>query len=721
MKKIYTIAFIYLLATSLYAQCWQTVSAGRDHTIAIKPNGTLWAWGYNGYGQLGDGTKVEKTAPVQIGVDSNWKTVSAGSNSSLAIKTDGTLWAWGDNLFGQLGDGSYANVRLVPTRIGTDSNWKLVSEGSQYGLAIKTDGTLWAWGDNTFGQLGNQAVFAIIPRQVGVGSDWAAISAGDVHTAAIKKDGTLWAWGFNSYGQLGDATTTSKPTPTKIGSDTNWQSIDCGSEFSLAIKTNGTLWTWGSNYFGKLGTGTFDDKNVPTQIGTSNNWKSISAGYYNAIAIKTDGTLWGWGEVIGTSNDRRNIATQIGTDTDWLTPSAGERHAFAFKTDGSLWAWGNGNWGKLGVGSYLDFSAPQPVTAPAPSGSINQFFCSATTINDLKVIGSNLKWYSTPTGGDPLQLTTPLENGKSYYASQTVSGCESATRLNVTVSVNLLPTPPPPGPSSTIFCGPSTLNNLSLVGTNINWYATSAGGAPLPLSTTLVDGTHYFASQTINGCESSSRLEIVTNAEITPAPTYIASIREVCGEFNIYSVFSVLYNPVYLTPTGGSRIPIQTKVIDGNTYYVSEVGKCGESLARTKTVIKINRTPSPISLANEKWISIFAGDDFSEAVRDDGTRWYWGSNLNGSDIPNPVRSSDSWRFITGNSDNTMGIQTNGTLWLNNRQVGNQIDWLTMASSWSFNTIDREWREHYSAIKTDGTLWTCIAITNGPWIDKYFCL
>jgi alpha-tubulin suppressor-like RCC1 family protein len=711
MKKIYTLAFIYLLATSLYAQCWQTVSAGRDHTIAIKPNGTLWAWGYNGNGQLGDGTKVEKTAPVQIGVDSNWKTVSAGSNSSLAIKTDGTLWAWGDNLFGQLGDGTYANVRLVPTRIGTDSNWKLISEGSEFSLAIKTDGTLWAWGDNTFGQLGNQAIFAITPRQVGVGSNWAAISAGDFHTVAIKTDGTLWAWGFNSYGQLGDATTTSKPTPTKIGSDTNWQSIDCGSEFSLAIKTNGTLWAWGSNYFGKLGTGTFDDKNVPTQIGTSNNWKSISAGYYNAIAIKTDGTLWGWGEVIGTNNDRRNIATQIGTDTYWLTPSAGERHAFAFKTDGSLWAWGNGNWGKLGVGSYLDFSAPQPVTAPAPSGSINQFFCSATTINDLKVIGSNLKWYSTPTGGDMLQLTTPLENGKSYYASQTVSGCESATRLQVSVSVNLLPTPPPSGPSSTIFCGPSTLNNLSLVGTNINWYATSPGGAPLPLSTTLVDGTHYFASQTINGCESSTRLEIVTNAEITPAPTYIPSIKVLCGEFNIYTAF--FNNPVYLTPTGGSRIPTETKVIDGNTYYVSEVGKCGESLARTKTVIKINRTPPPISLANEKWISIFAGAHFSEAVRDDGTRWYWGSELGRSDdVPNPKLSSDSWRFITGNSENTMGIQTNGTLWLNyNTQVGNQKDWLTMATSGIFTAAGdddiygKKQRTHYSAIKTDGTLWT----------------
>ena len=196
--------------------CWQSISAGYKYSLALKTDGTLWAWGHNGFGQIGDGTNINKNAPIQIGNATNWQSISAGNFFSLALKTDGTLWAWGRNLWGQLGDGT-----------NTDKN---------------------------------------SPTQIGVDTDWQSIIAGDNHSLALKTDGTLWAWGLNFYGQFGDGTNTSSNTPTQIGSSNDWQSISGGNIYSLALKTDGSLWAWGSNEFGELGDGTNIDKNIPIYI-----------------------------------------------------------------------------------------------------------------------------------------------------------------------------------------------------------------------------------------------------------------------------------------------------------------------------------------------------------------------------------------------------------------------------------------------------------------------
>ena len=190
-----------------------SIAAGVDHTVAIKKDGSLWAWGKNDNGQLGDGTTNEKDVSVQIGSDTNWDFISAGGSHTVAIKTDGSLWAWGNNNDGQLGDDTQEN-RNVPVRIGFDADWAFVSAGGNHTLAIKTDGSLWAWGNNSFGQLGdgtsggvlstgyNQSANKNAPVRIGLDTDWASVSAGmdlmyavTPHTVAIKTDGSLWAWG----------------------------------------------------------------------------------------------------------------------------------------------------------------------------------------------------------------------------------------------------------------------------------------------------------------------------------------------------------------------------------------------------------------------------------------------------------------------------------------------------------------------------------------------
>ncbi|MDR0334447.1 MAG: hypothetical protein LBH69_00975, partial [Methanomassiliicoccaceae archaeon] len=207
---------------------WASVSAGRSHTVAVKNDGTLWTWGLNFYGQLGDNSTVNKLVPTKIGSDTDWASVSAGYNHTVAMKTNGELWVWGYNYYGQLGDGTTEN-KLVPTKIGSDTDWASVSAGCHHTVAIKKNGELWAWGLNEFGQLGdNSTTDKLVPTKIGSDTDWASVSVGQFHTVAIKTNGELWAWGYNYDGQPGDGTTENNLVPTKIGSDTDWASVSAG-------------------------------------------------------------------------------------------------------------------------------------------------------------------------------------------------------------------------------------------------------------------------------------------------------------------------------------------------------------------------------------------------------------------------------------------------------------------------------------------------------------
>jgi alpha-tubulin suppressor-like RCC1 family protein len=222
---------------------WKMVSCGYYHTTAIKSDGTLWSWGGGAQGQLGDGTTGSRSTPVQVGADTTWKQISGGDRLTFAIKTDGTLWGWGYGYAGGLGNGSTAD-RSSPTQVN-GTNWKFVSSGKYNATAIKTDGTLWTWGYNTDGQLGDGTTTnkSSPVQTVAAGTNWKAVAIGGYLCMAIKTDGTLWTWGQGSTGALGDGTTNSKSSPIQtIVGGTNWKTINCsawaGYGYAIAIRDN---------------------------------------------------------------------------------------------------------------------------------------------------------------------------------------------------------------------------------------------------------------------------------------------------------------------------------------------------------------------------------------------------------------------------------------------------------------------------------------------------
>ncbi len=260
------------------------------------------------------------------GSGGSWAHLAAGGSHSLALKTDGSLWAWGLNDLGQLGDGTAGKVnnRSVPTRIGAASDWQAVAAGDYHSLALKTDGSLWAWGLNHAGQLGDGTQTGrLVPTRIGTDSDWRAVAAGSDHCLALKTDGSLWAWGLNRYGRLGDGTDTVRLVPTRIGTASDWQAVAAGGLSSLALKADGSLWAWGLNHAGQVGDGTQEaDRWVPTRIGTASDWQAVAARYLHSLALKTDSSLWAWGWNYygqlgdGTDSDRR-VPTRIGADSVW--------------------------------------------------------------------------------------------------------------------------------------------------------------------------------------------------------------------------------------------------------------------------------------------------------------------------------------------------------------------------------------------------------------------
>jgi len=363
--------------------------------VSYSGENTLWSWGQNEKGELGHNNETDRSSPTQVGSDTNWALVSrhgeyAGFNS-FATKTDGTLWSWGENDYGILGQNSPSNSNLSsPTQVGTGTDWPTSGVGKlskkNAFQAIKTDGTLWSWGYGLQGQNGqnNQTAYSS-PVQVGSGTDWSVIGGARNAVLAIKTDGSLWSWGDNYAGTLGqnNANPARRSSPIQIPG--TWSAVAKGGVSSaLATKTDGTLWCWGENNEGEargiLGQNNQTSYSSPVQVGSATDWDTgadkISVNKHAAIAIKTDGTMWAWGSNqngslamdSGDGGAQRSSPIQI-PGTTWNTIASGSQHFLATRTDGTLWVWGINSQGRLGLNGP-DASAISPTQVPGTDWSI---------------------------------------------------------------------------------------------------------------------------------------------------------------------------------------------------------------------------------------------------------------------------------------------------------------------------------------------------------------
>lgn len=360
---------------------WKTVSTGWEFTVAVKSDGSLWAWGKNDVGQLGLGDTDDRHVPTQIGSATDWATVSAGMEHALAIKTTGELYAWGVNDKAQLGLGDHID-RDVPTQVGTANDWAMVSAGSYHTAAIKTDGTLWIWGYNTssgYLGLGVPASYIKSPAKItSVGDNWKMVSAGYRYTAAIKTTGELYAWGFNDKGQIGDGTTVDKTSPTRIEPTIDWATVSAGDyAHTMAITTTGKLYTWGLNDKGQLGDNTLINKTSPIQIGSATDWAAVSASSEHSAAVKTTGELYTWGRNdkgqlgTGDTSDKKTPTQVTSPSVDWAMVSAGGLFTAAISDTGELYVWGYNQSGQIGDGTYgfgTSKSTPTLIEAPPTVG-----------------------------------------------------------------------------------------------------------------------------------------------------------------------------------------------------------------------------------------------------------------------------------------------------------------------------------------------------------------
>ena len=349
---------------ALVGSGYRSVSAGVLHTLAIKADGTLWAWGENSSGQLGE--KANTSVPTAIGA--GFTSLAAGSSFSLAVKPQGEIWgnsvpdvlyAWGDNRGRQVSSDANPEDETAPGMSGRVRGISRAAGGEMHTIALKTDGTVWAWGDNAFGQIGNGTT-SDPDGEVQVGTGFKAIAAGKWHSAGIKTDGSLWTWGAGESGQLGNGTGTSRSAPGLVG--TGFATVACGSNHTLAIKTDGTLWAWGSNLKGQLGDGTTTSRQSPVFVGSG--FQSVAAGFAHTVALKTDGTVWTWGDnTYGQIGDGSATprSTPVLVTSGGRSIASGHHHVLAVKTNGSLVAWGLNASSQLGDGTTTDRAAPVTV------------------------------------------------------------------------------------------------------------------------------------------------------------------------------------------------------------------------------------------------------------------------------------------------------------------------------------------------------------------------
>lgn len=390
-----------LLMFSVPAQA-VLLAGGTAHALAVdgENGGKVLAWGDNSSGQLGNGGTENATYPVEVFGLANAVGVAAGEGFSLALDSYGYVWAWGKNDLGQLGDTTTSN-RNTPVRVSRLNGVVQIAAGKNFALAVKNDGSVWAWGSNAKGQLGlevsDSAKFRATPVQVsGTGFEkLQKVAAGSDFCLALKVDGSVWAWGANDNGQLGLGNTVASIQPQRVALPAEAIITEIAARnHALALQNNGTVWAWGKNDMGQLGDDTTTQRTAPVQVVDISEVKSIAVGTTWSLALRSDGSVWTWGDnekgqLLDKTKTQRHFPVKAQGLADIVALVAGPAFAVVGKYVGDILAWGANSGGQLGSGDIKDnYTAAAAVKIDAKTALILVTVVKTTGIASAKASGT---------------------------------------------------------------------------------------------------------------------------------------------------------------------------------------------------------------------------------------------------------------------------------------------------------------------------------------------
>ena len=407
--------------------------------LSAQVPGNVWSWGDNQYGQLGNGTTTSSNVPIETSGAGQTIAVAAGGLHSLALQSDGTVLAWGNNDNGQLGDGTNTDRSLPVQVIGLTGITAVAGADENFSLALRNDGTVWAWGENSYGQLGNgssgNGADRNVPVQVTGLTGAIAIAADYRHSLAVRNDGTVWAWGSNDSGQLGDGTHTDRATPVQVSGLAGVVAVAAGKYYCLALRNDGTVWAWGNNGYGQLGDGTTTNRDTPVQVSGLSGVVAVAAGLYHSLALTSEGTVWAWGDNtygnlgIGTSGYSTStdvaVAVSLPQGAVFHSIAGGGWHSLAIQDDGTLWIWGLNSFGQLGDGTTTDSSLPEQFQATGVISAIaGGRYHSLAVLSLSSCPAIALSPASLPDGapGSGYQQTISASGGTGPYSYAVTSG-----------------------------------------------------------------------------------------------------------------------------------------------------------------------------------------------------------------------------------------------------------------------------------------------------------
>lgn len=661
------------------------IAAGYSHRLAVEADGSVWAWGFNYDGELGNGGITASQAPQQVPGLTGISSVAAGGYHSLALTANGNVWAWGFNQDGELGTGAASSTPVTsPVQVPSLSSVVALSGGRFHSLALKSDGTVWSWGLNSDGQLGNGSTSTAptaVPIQVAGLSGVVAISAGAFHSLALKSDGTVWAWGDNLSGQLGDGSQTSRSSPVLTMSGVT--AIAAGGFHSLAL-ASGALFAWGNDYYGQLGDGSGYASVRPLQVQTAAPLDAVTAGENHSLAITTDGQVlvWGYNEPpTPTAVPGINAAIAVATGThqllaldsagqlwEWgleITPTpveitgfpriipvpevgAGGFHSSATIGDGTVYTWGYDADGQLGDGSLVGREQPAVLADSSFGGRFNSgrliggpYFSMLRGVGEVWAFGDNRYGQF----GDSTTRSSSVPVLTAFYTDFRMAAGGDHT---LAVDINQ-------------FFWASGRNDYGQLGDGTtNSSANPVRVAGMPAATASWDVSagrlHSLAQfdRTVRAWGYNGDGELGNGTTVdSHTPVQVTSLANLKFQFVAAQAF-------------GSMASVSTSYGDGSVYAWGYNGD-GELGNGTTTN---SLTPVHVSgLASVTQIQV--GDFHAIALKQDGTVWTWGANDYGqlgtgnttpSSVPVQLASLTNVANVAAGGDHTLAVTNDGKVW-----------------------------------------------------------